>query len=92
MEFAGQVNAVATQVLNGEIDIERARVYTAAARTVAQAMSTEVTRARFIGANADLTLPQNVYDEEPDEPEAATEPERPADIQPTGGPPGVDAD
>jgi hypothetical protein len=44
MEFAAQANAVATLLLNGEIDVDTARTYSSVARTVAQAMSTEVSR------------------------------------------------
>lgn len=55
-DFAGQVNAVASMVLRGEMDLERARVYSGLARTVAQSMSTEVSRARFVAAEPDLTL------------------------------------
>lgn len=55
-EFASQVNQIASAVLNGEIDLERARVYSGLARTVAQAMSTEVSRARFLAQVPDLTF------------------------------------
>lgn len=55
-EFAAQTNSVATLVLRGEIDLERARVYSGLARTVAQAMSTEVSRARFLAQEPDLSL------------------------------------
>ena len=55
-EFAAQTNTVATMVLKGEIDLERARVYSGLARTVAQAMSTEVSRARFLAQEPDLSL------------------------------------
>lgn len=56
-EFASQANMVATMVLNGTMDEDRARTYSAVARTVAQAMSTEVTRARFLQEVPDLDLP-----------------------------------
>lgn len=46
-EFAAQANLVATQVLNGEIDIDTARTYSAIARTVAQAVNTELGKARI---------------------------------------------
>jgi hypothetical protein len=49
-------------VLRGEIAIEQARVYASLARTVAQAVSTEVTRSRFLAEAPDLTF-------EPDEEE-----------------------
>lgn len=51
-EFAAQVNAIATAVLNGEVTGETmasVRLYSALVRTVAQAMTTEVQRARFLG-------------------------------------------
>ena len=40
-EFSGQANSVATMVLNGEIDLDTARAYSAIARTVAQAVTAE---------------------------------------------------
>ena len=43
-------------VLNDEIDLDRARVYSAAARTAAQMLSTEVQRARFLHQEPDLRL------------------------------------
>ena len=63
MEFAAQANAVATLLLNGEIELELARTYSAVARTVAQAMSTEVSRARFIQSEPSLALEQGVFEE-----------------------------
>ena len=66
--FAAQANRVATMVLNGEIDVETARIYTAVARTVAQAMSTEVTRARFLQTEPDLELSEDVFEEDPQQP------------------------
>jgi hypothetical protein len=63
MEFAAQANAVATLLLNGEMDIETARTYSAVARTVAQAMSTEVSRARFVQSEPALELDPNVFEE-----------------------------
>jgi hypothetical protein len=62
-QFAGQVNKIATMVLNGEIDLDHARVYAGLARTVAQSISLEVTRARFLQTVPDLQLE---YDEEPE--------------------------
>lgn len=55
---------VATMVLNGTMDLEGARVYSSVARTVAQAMSTEVSRSRFVQAEPSLDLPQDVFDDE----------------------------
>ena len=54
--FAAQANDVATRVLNGEIDLEIARTYSSVARTIAQSMSIEVTRARFLKELPDLSL------------------------------------
>lgn len=54
--FASQVNQVATMVLNGEIDLNNARLYSGLVRTVAQAMSTEVSRARFLSQIPDLSF------------------------------------
>jgi hypothetical protein len=75
MEFAAQANAVATMVLNGDIELEMARTYSAVARTVAQAMSTEVSRARFIQSEPSLALDPGVFE---DEPEARSAPAKPA--------------
>ena len=63
-EFAAQANAVATMVLNGTMDLESARAYSSVARTVAQAMSTEVSRSRFLQSEPSLDLPEDVFEEE----------------------------
>lgn len=63
MAFAAQANRVATMVLNGEIDLEVARTYSSMARTVAQAMSTEVSRARFVRTQPTLDLTDEVFDD-----------------------------
>jgi Zn-dependent peptidase ImmA (M78 family) len=55
-EFAAQCNDVATKVLNDEIDVDKARLYASVARVVAQAVSSEVTRARFVKEEPDLSL------------------------------------
>ena len=47
-EFAAQTNKVATDLLNGEMNLDVARTYSSLARGVAQMMSIEVTRARFL--------------------------------------------
>ncbi len=64
-EFASQANAVASAILNGEIDLDTARAYSAVARTVAQAVTSEVVRARFLKAMPDLDFVD--MSEEPDE-------------------------
>lgn len=55
-EFAAQANDIATRILNGEIELETARVYASVARVVAQALSTSVTQARFLKEVPDLSL------------------------------------
>jgi len=62
-EFAAQANAVATMVLNGTMDLDAARTYSSVARTVAQAMSTEVSRSRFLATEPSLDIPQDVFEE-----------------------------
>lgn len=47
-EFAAQANEVATMMLNGDLDIDTARAYSSIARGIAQMMSINVTRARFL--------------------------------------------
>lgn len=64
-EFASQANEVANRILNGEIDLDTARAYSAVARTVAQAVTSEVVRARFLKAMPDLDFVQ--MSEEDDE-------------------------
>lgn len=63
MEFAGQANRVATMILNGEIDVETGRLYSSVARTVAQSLSTEVQRSRFLQHEPDLTFPNTEEDD-----------------------------
>jgi hypothetical protein len=59
--FAAQANRVATMILNGELDLDTARTYSGVARTMAQVLSAEVYRARFLQEAPNLTL----EDEEP---------------------------
>lgn len=47
-EFTSQVNSVANKVLNGEISLDVARIYSGLARVVAQGASIEVARARMV--------------------------------------------
>jgi hypothetical protein len=49
-------------VLNGEIDIETAKTYGALARAAVQAMSVQVTQARFARAVPDLTFDDDLFD------------------------------
>lgn len=50
------MNNVATLVLNEEIDLDLARAYAALARVLSQTVSVEVSRARFLRTEPDLTL------------------------------------
>lgn len=52
---------MATLVLRGEVDMDAGRLYASLARTVAQALSVEVTHARFLRMEPDLSL-----DDEPE--------------------------
>lgn len=54
MEFTSQVNAVANKVLNGEIDLDTARTFSALARVVASGVNAEVSRSRFLKAAPEL--------------------------------------
>lgn len=47
-EFASQASRVASMVLNGEIELEVARTYSSIARVVAQSITAETVRARFL--------------------------------------------
>lgn len=55
-QFAAQANEVATMVLNGTLPIETARTYATLARVVAQTITAEVARARFIKSEPELTF------------------------------------
>jgi len=57
-EFAAQANRVATSILNGEIDLDTARAYSAVARTVAQAVTAQTVHARFLKTKPDLDFPE----------------------------------
>ena len=50
-------------VLNGEMNLDAARTYSSVARTVAQALSSEVSRSRFLQAEPSLELPGEVFEE-----------------------------
>ena len=54
--FAAQANRVATMILNGELDLDTARTYSGVARTMAQVLSAEVYRARFLKEAPDQSL------------------------------------
>lgn len=54
--FAAQANEVATLILNGAIDLDVARAYSGVARTMAQVLSAEVYRARFLQQEPNLSL------------------------------------
>lgn len=61
--LAIQANELATRVLNGEADIEQAKLYCSLARVVAQATSLEVTRGRFLKEIPNLSLDEEEADE-----------------------------
>jgi hypothetical protein len=62
-EFAAQTNTVATALLNGEMNLDIARTYSSLARGVAQMMSIEVTRARFLKTEPILEFDEGEDDE-----------------------------
>lgn len=49
-------------VLNDEIEVETARVYASHVRVVAQALSSEVTRSRFLKEAPDMSLDDEVFE------------------------------
>lgn len=55
-QFTSQVNAVATRLLNGEIEVDQAKAYSALARTIAQTVTAEVQRARALKRVPDLNF------------------------------------
>lgn len=57
--FAAQANRVATMLLNGELDRDLVQQYSAVARTMVQAISAEVYRARILKEVPDLGLPDD---------------------------------
>lgn len=63
-EFASQINAVSTMILNRQIDIDTANVYTRLTRNFAQLMTTETVKARFLKRQPDLGLDGNVFEED----------------------------
>ena len=54
--LAVQANELATLVLNGGVDMEKAKLFCSLARVVAQATSLEVTRGRFLKEIPNLSL------------------------------------
>lgn len=61
-QFASQVNAVATKLLNGTLDSETAKAYSSLARTVAQTITAEVQRSRFLENEPDLSFDEEVFE------------------------------
>lgn len=55
-------------VLNGEIEIETARVYAAQARVIATAVSSEIARSRFVKEEPSMKLDEEVFEGEGEEP------------------------
>jgi hypothetical protein len=72
-EFAAQVNHVATMVLNDEIDPDKARIYNSSARVVAQSLSSDVTRSRFLKEEPNMSLDEDVFEDGPGSGEDLTE-------------------
>jgi hypothetical protein len=54
--LAAQANEIATRVLNGEIDVETAKLYASTARVAVSAMNIEVQRARAARTPPNLLL------------------------------------
>lgn len=63
-EVTAQATTVATMLLNGEIDLETARAYSGLARTMAQTVTAELMRARFLQRQPDLTVEGAVFEDE----------------------------
>jgi len=66
LEFASLVSMVAVQVMNGEVDLDKARAFASLTRTAAQAMTTESAMARSQKTVPELTLTADVFEEEED--------------------------
>ena len=49
-------------LLNGEIELDVARAYSGIARTIAQAVTSEITKARFLRQEPDLTLDVDAFE------------------------------
>jgi hypothetical protein len=62
--LAAQANDVATRVLNGDIDLETAKLYATTARVAVSAMNIEVQRARIARTSPHLLLDNPIIDEE----------------------------
>lgn len=58
-QLAAQASYIATQVLNGEIDLDTARIYATLARTAAQGLSIEMQLGRLNHKKPDLDLAQD---------------------------------
>ncbi len=65
-EFASQASAVATMILNDEISVEKGQSYASLARVVAQTVSSEVTRSRFLKEEPDLGLDDEIMEGDDD--------------------------
>jgi hypothetical protein len=67
-EFTSQVNAVASKVLNGQLGLETARTYSSLARVVAQTVTAEANKARFMRHAPDLSFDNSaVFEDEDDD-------------------------
>lgn len=63
-DFVGQINQVSTMILNNEIDIDVANSYCRLTRSFAQLITTETVKARFLKRQPDLTLVDDVFEED----------------------------
>lgn len=63
-EFISQANALATLFLNGEVDVETVRQYSAVSRTIAQSLTNETARARFLKMQPDMTFSEDVFEDD----------------------------
>ena len=67
-QFAAQANAIATMLLNDQIDVMVAKTYAGIARVVTQAASIEVARSRFLKEEPDLSLDECQPEDRPCDP------------------------
>jgi hypothetical protein len=61
-QLASQAAFVGTLLLNGELEPEQARTYSALVRSVAQLISAEVARARIAKGAPNLSLAENLLE------------------------------
>ena len=51
-------------LLNGEIEPDKAQAYAGLSRVTAQALSSEITRARFVKEEPNMSLEGNVFEDD----------------------------